>query len=323
MKAIFATKYGGPEVLQQKEIEIPVPKPNEVRIKTHTTTVTVADVRVRSFNVPASFWIPARFALGIFKPRKPILGVEISGEIDEVGNAVTKFKKGDLVFASTFPEFGGYAEYKCISENGALALKPKNISLEESAAIPIGGYTALNFLRKSELKAGQKILIYGASGSVGSYAVQIARHFGANITAVCSAKNVELVKSLGADKVLDYTAPDFNSQLEIYDVILVAVDKFPFSLCKKILAKNGTYLNVSLPVKSLNMMWTSLTTSQKIYSGKNDPVTSADLNYLKDLVEAGSLKVVVDKVYSFDQMVEAHHYVDQGHKKGNVLVRVS
>jgi NADPH:quinone reductase-like Zn-dependent oxidoreductase len=156
MKAIFATKYGAPEVLQQKEIEMPVPKPNEVRIKTHTTTVTVADVRVRSFNVPASFWIPARIALGIFRPRKPILGVEISGEIDEVGNAVTKFKKGDLVFASTFPEFGGYAEYKCISENGALALKPKNISMEESAAIPIGGYTALNFLRKAELKAGTK-----------------------------------------------------------------------------------------------------------------------------------------------------------------------
>ncbi|MBK6525207.1 MAG: NAD(P)-dependent alcohol dehydrogenase [Crocinitomicaceae bacterium] len=321
MKAIFATKYGAPEVLQQKEIEMPVPKANEVRIKTHTTTVTVADVRC-SFNVPLLL-IPARLALGIFKPRKPILGVELSGEIDEVGNAVTKFKKGDLVFASTFPDFGGYAEYKCISENGALALKPKKISLEESAAIPIGGSTALNFLRKSELKAGQKILIYGASGSVGSYAVQIARHFGANITAVCSAKNVELVKSLGADKVLDYTAPDFNSQLEIYDVIFVGIDKFPFSLCKKILAKNGTYLNISLPVKSLNMMWTSLTTSQKIYSGKNDPVTSADLNYLKDLVEAGSLKVVVDKVYSFDQMIEAHHYVDQGHKKGNVLVRVS
>jgi NADPH:quinone reductase-like Zn-dependent oxidoreductase len=323
MKAIFTTKYGAPDVLQQKETEIPVPKQNEVRIKIHATTVTVADVRVRSFDVPRSFWIPARLSLGIFKPRKPILGVELSGEIDEVGNAVTKFKKGDLVFASTFPEFGGYAEYKCISENGSLALKPKNISLEESAAIPIGAYTALNFLRKAELKAEQKILIYGASGSVGLYAVQIAKHFGANITAVCSAKNIELVKSMGADKVLDYTAPDFNSQLEIYDVIFVAVDKFPFSVCKKILTKTGTYLNISLPLKSLNMIWTSLTTRQKIYSGQNKPVTPADLNYLKELVEAGAMKVVVDKVYSFDQIVEAHHYVDKGHKKGNVLVRVN
>jgi NADPH:quinone reductase-like Zn-dependent oxidoreductase len=322
MKAIFTTKYGSPEVLQQKEIEIPVPKSNEVRVKIHTTTVTVADVRVRSFDVPLSFYIPARFMLGVFKPRKPILGVEVAGEIDEVGSAVTKFKKGDLVFASTFPEFGGYAEYTCLPENGALALKPKNLSLEESAAIPVGAYTALNFLRKAELKAGQKILIYGASGSVGSYAVQIAKHFGANITAVCSAKNFELVKSLGADKLLDYKDPNFNSHLEIYDVVFVAVDKFPFSQAKKILAKNGTFVNISLPLKSLSMTWTSLTTSQKIFSGKNDPVTSDDLNYLKDLVEAGAMKVVVDCVYSFDQIVEAHHYVDKGHKKGNVLIRV-
>lgn len=322
MKAIFTTKYGSPEVLQQKEIETPVPKANEVRVKIHTTTVTVADIRVRSFDVPLSFWIPARLTLGIFKPRKPILGVEVAGEIDEVGNAVTKFKKGDLVFASTFPQFGGYAEYTCLPENGALALKPKNISLEESASIPIGGYTALNFLRKAELKAGQKILIYGASGSVGSYAVQIAKHFGANVTAVCSAKNFELVKSLGADKLLDYKDPNFNSHLETYDVVFVAVDKFPFSHAKKYLDKNGTFLNVSLPLKSLSMTWTSLTTSQKIYSGKNDPVTADDLNYLKDLVEAGAMKVVVDCVYSFDQIVEAHHYVDKGHKKGNVLVRV-
>lgn len=322
MKAIFATKYGSPEVLQQKEIEMPVPKPDEVRIKTHATTVTVADVRVRSFKVPLSFWIPARLMLGIFKPRKPILGVELSGEIDAVGSAVTKFKKGDLVFAATHPGFGSYAEYRCLAENGPLALKPSNLSLEESAAIPIGAYTALNFLRKANLKAGQKILIYGASGSVGSYAVQLARHFGANITAVCSAKNFELVKSLGADKLLDYHAADFISQLETYDVIFVGIDQLPFSICKKILAKNGTYVNISLPVKSLDMIWTSLTSSQTIWSGKNEPVTSADLNFLKELVEAGALKVVIDRVYSFEQIVEAHRYVDQGHKKGNVLVRV-
>ncbi|MBI3135737.1 MAG: NAD(P)-dependent alcohol dehydrogenase [Bacteroidetes bacterium] len=320
MKAIICTKYGPPEVLQLKDIPTPEPKAHEIRVKVFATTVTVADFRVRSFTIPPSFWIPARLILGLFRPRKPILGVELAGEIDAVGSGVTKFKKGDSVFAATLKDFGAYAAYKCLSENGPVALKPQNMSPEESAAIPIGGCTALHYLRKSGVKAGQKILIYGASGSVGTYAIQLANYFGAEVTAVCSASNAALVKSLGAHKTVDYTAANFTSKLELYDVIFIAVDKFPFSDCHPFLTKNGVYVNITAPVKSLRMHWISMTTEKKIVVGETASLKAEDLIFLKELTEAGVLNPVIDKRYPFEKMVEAHHYVGKGHKKGNVLI---
>ena len=323
MKVIVCTKYGPPEVLQIKEVEKPVPKDNEVRIKVYATTVTVADFRIRSFTVPLSFWLPARFILGLTKPKKPILGVELAGEIDSVGKNVKLFKKGDQVFAATFPDFGAYAEYKCLPEDGSIAIKPTNMTYEEAAAIPVGACTALHYLRKGEISRGKKVLIYGASGSVGTYAVQLAKYFGAEVTGVCSSTNLALVKSLGADKVLDYTETSFPLNLELYDVILLAIDKLPFSICNKALNKNGIYLNVTAPVKSFQMFWTSMTSSKKIIVGQNISEKSEDLIFLKKLVEEGVLKPFIDRIYPFEQIVEAHRYVGKGHKKGNVVISVA
>jgi NADPH:quinone reductase-like Zn-dependent oxidoreductase len=322
MKAVVCNRYGPPEVLQIKEVEKPTPSENEVLVRVHATTVTMADFRIRSFTVPRSFWIPARLALGITKPRRSIPGVELAGEIESVGKKVTRFKKGDKIFAATLSSLGAYAEYKCIPENSVIALMPQSISYEEAAAIPIGACTALHYLRKANIYRGQKVLIYGASGSVGTYAVQLAKYFGAEVTGVSSAKNFDLVKSLGADKLLDYTSSNFLSQLETYDVVLLAVPKLPFSVCNRILKEDGIYLNVAEPFKSLAMMWTSMTTKKKIYVGENPPKTSDGLIFLKDLVEKGALKVVIDKRYSLDEIVEAHRYVDGGHKRGNVVINV-
>jgi NADPH:quinone reductase-like Zn-dependent oxidoreductase len=322
MKAIVCTGYGPPEVLKLTELTKPVPLDDEVLIKVHATTVTVADYRIRSFTVPPVLWLPARIALGISKPRKPILGVELAGEIEAVGKHVTLYKEGDQVFAASLKDFGGYAEYKCLPEDDPIAIKPTNISYEEAAALPIGARTALYFLKKGDIRPGQKVLVYGASGSVGSYAVQLARYFGANVTGVCGASNLKLVESLGADKVIDYADKDFCRQLGMYDVIFVAIDKFPFSIANKILNKGGVFINITNPIKSLNMILASVTGKKKIIMGGNVPETAEFLRTLKDLVEAGNLKAVVDKVYSFDQIVEAHRYVGGGHKKGNVVIRV-
>ncbi len=323
MKAIVCTAYGPPEVLQIKEVEKPVPKDHEVLIKILATTVTVADFRVRSFTVPPSFWIPARLILGIRRPKKPILGVELSGEIEALGKEVKRFKKGDMVFAATLASFGAYAEYVCLPEDGPIVLKPTNITHEEAAAIPIGALTALHYLRKGGIKPQQKVLIYGASGSVGTYAVQLAKYFGAEVTGVCSSVNLALVKSIGADKVVDYAEANFTDRLEKYDLILLAVDKFPFSICNQLLNENGVYLNVTAPVKSFQMLWISMTTNKKIIVGESPPYKTEDLNFLKQLVEAGTVKPVIDRKYTFDQIIDAHRYVDQGHKKGNVVVTVN
>jgi NADPH:quinone reductase-like Zn-dependent oxidoreductase len=322
MKAIVCTKYGPPEVLQIREVEKPVPKDNEVLIKVYATTVTVADFRIRSFTVPPSFWLPGRLILGLTKPKKSVLGMELAGEIESAGKDVKLFKKGDQVFAATLIDFGAYAEYKCLPEDGPIALKPTNITHEEAAAIPIGARTALHFLRLGEIRSGQKVLVYGASGSVGTYAVQLATHFGAEVTGVCSSANSALVKSLGADKVIDYTESDFAKKLELYDAIFVAVDKCPFSVCSRSLKKNGVYLNVTGPLKSFQMLWTSMTSDKKIIVGGYPPEKAEDLIFLKKLVEAGELKPVIDRTYPFDQIVEAHRYVDKGHKKGNVVVTI-
>ena len=322
MKAIVYTKYGPPDVLQLKEVEKPAPKENEILVKVKATTVTVADIRARSFTVPRPVWLVARIALGFRQPKKEILGMELAGEVESVGKDVKRFKEGDQVFAATLAGFGAYAEYKCLPEDGPVSIKPSNITYEESAAIPIGARTALFFLRKANIQRGQKVLVYGASGSVGTYAVQIAKFFGANVTGVCSTKNMELVKSLGADEVIDYTTDDFSSKGEIYDVIFDTVGKSSFSGCMKSLKKDGTYINLTVLLPGVRMLWTKLTTSKKLILGQNSPETFEALNFLKELVETGKLKVVIDRYYAFEEIVEAHRYVEKGHKKGNVVINV-
>ena len=306
MKAIVYTEYGSPDVLQLKEVEKPAPKDNEVLVKVHATTVTIGDTIMRSFNLPVSGWqkFMARLILGWRRPKRPILGMELAGEVESVGKKVTRIKPGDPVFASTFAvNFGGHAEYKCLPENGVLALKPANLTYEEAAALPGAGRTALRCLKKGKIRPRQKVLVYGASGAVGTYAVQLAsRHFGADVTGVCSTANLELVKSLGASRVVDYTRQDFTQNGETYDLIFDAVGKLPPMQAKKALKPGGVYINV--------------------LAGSGGDENLENLLVLKGLVEAGKLKPVIDRVYSLEQIAEAHRYVEQGHKKGNVAITV-
>lgn len=322
MKAVVYEKYGSPDVLELREVAKPTPRDNEILVKVHATTATVADVRSRSFTVPRSVWLPARISLGLRKPKKVILGVELAGKVESVGKAVKRFKKGDQVFAATLIDFGAYAEYKCLPEDASVSIKPSNITYEEAAALPIGARTALHYLRKANIQRGQKVLVYGASGSVGSYAVQLAKYLGADVTGVCSTANIALVKSLGADKVIDYTSEDFSNQAEVYDVIFEAVDKSSFSACMKSLKKDGIYLNVTTPLPDIRMLWTKMTSSKKLMLGENPPEKAEDLIFLKELVEAGKLTPVIDRCYPLEQIVEAHRYVDSGHKRGNVVITV-
>lgn len=323
MKAVFCRKYGPPEVLQLGETNKPVPRDNEILIKIHCTTVTVADHRIRSFTVPAAAWLPARLALGIRRPRRAILGSELAGEVEAVGKAVRRFKPGDQVFGVTLPNFGAYAAYVCLPESERIAHMPSGVSYEAAAAIPIGARTALHFLRKGNIRPEQQVLIYGASGSVGSYAVQLAKYFGAEVTGVCSSANLALVKSLGADRVIDYQQGDLSRQLESYDMVFVAVDKCPFPICNQALRAKGVYLNVTNPLKSLPMRWVSLTTKKRFIMAHNPPEKAEDLSFLIGLVEAGILRPVIDKTYQLEEIVAAHRYVDQGHKKGNVVIKVA
>jgi NADPH:quinone reductase-like Zn-dependent oxidoreductase len=322
MKAIVYEKYGSPDILELREVNKPAPKDNEVLIKVYATSVTVADIRSRSFTVPRSVWLPARITLGFRKPRKAILGMELAGEIETVGKDVTRFKKGDQVFAATLISYGAYAEYKCLPEDAAISIKPSNLTYEEAAILPIGARTALHYLRKANVQPGQKVLVYGASGSVGTYAVQLAKVFGAEVTGVCSTRNIELVKSLGADKVIDYTKEDFSNHGETYDVIFEAVDKSSFLACMRSLKKDGIYLNVTTPLPNTPMLWAKMTSRRKLMLGENPPENADDLIFLKNLVEAGKLRPVIDRCYPLEQIVDAHKYVDKRHKIGNVVITV-
>lgn len=320
MKAIVATNYGSPEVLQLREVEKPKPKDNEILIKVHATTVNAGDCRIRSFTVPPMFWLPGRIALGFRKPRNPIFGMELAGEVEAVGKDVTRFKAGDQVFASTFKvNFGAHAEYKCLPEDGAVVTKPNNMTYEEAATLSVGAITALFFLKKGNIQPGKKVLINGASGSVGTFAVQLAKYFGAEVTGVCSTQNIELLKSLAIDNIIDYTQEDFTKNGETYDIIFDTVGKTSLSQCKSSLKNKGYYLNTVMAGSMINGLLYSMTTDKKVVGG-TAVTRKEDLVFLKELTETGQLKSVIDRCYPLEQMAEAHRYVDQGHKKGNVVI---
>ena len=325
MKAIVYTQYGPADVLRLQDVERPTPKDNEVLIKVHATSVNAGDCNARGFVfVPPGFGFLARLMFGLRKPKQPILGVELSGEIVEVGKDVKLFKKGDQVFG-TSEKYGAYAEYICLAEDGRLVMKPANLTCAEAVSIPFGAATALYFLRDvAKLQRGQKILIIGASGCTGVYAVQLARFYEAEVTGVCSSANLELVKSLGADRVIDYTQEDFTQNGETYDVILDMVPgNTSFARYKGSLKPNGLYLaGAGGLIVFAQMAWTALTGGKRVMAGMA-PDRREDLVYLKELLEAGNLNPVIDRGYPLEQTAEAHRYADTGHKKGSVVIRVA
>jgi 2-desacetyl-2-hydroxyethyl bacteriochlorophyllide A dehydrogenase len=320
MKAILCTKYGLPNVLQLGEVKKPTVKDGEVLIKIYATTVTAGDCEIRSFKIKTLLWLPARIYMGLRKPKRPILGMELAGEIESVGKNVKLFKKGDSVFADTGFRFGSYAEYICLPSTNAMAIKPVNMTYEEAAAVPIGGLNALHFLIKGTIQRGEKVLIYGASGSIGTFAVQIAKCFGAEVTGVCGPTNLKLVKSLGANEVIDYTKEDFTKNGEKYDVIFDTKGTTSFLHIKRSLKEKGRYLSANPRMFDMIIgIWTSITSSKKVILEASSQ-EAKDLIYLKELIEAGKIKSVIDRRYPLEQIREAHSYVEKGHKKGNVVI---
>ncbi len=331
MKAVLCTKYGPPDVLKLGEVEKPVPKDNEILVRIYATPVGYGDIMARDFkhvtrhefNMPLPLLLVARIDFGFNKPRKRILGSEFAGEVEAVGKDVTGFKAGDPVFGYRGQSFGAYAEYLCIREDGLVAHRPANMSYTEAAAASYGPMTALNLLRKVDIQPGQKVLINGASGGIGSAAVQLAKHYGAEVTGVCSTPRLELVKSLGADAVIDYTQEDFTQNGQTYDLIIDILGKSSFSRCKGSLTPNGRYLLASFKTKQLlQMLRTSIAGNQKVICAMSFE-KQADLIHIKELVEAGKIKSVIDRTYPLEEAAEAHRYVETGHKKGNVVIIVA
>ena len=324
MKAIVWTKYGPPDVLELREIEKPTPKKDEVLIRICATTVTAGDSEMRDLKFPIYLSFPMRIWLGLRKPRgTTIPGTELAGEIEAVGEDVKRFKKGDQVFGSAGMGLGANAEYICLPEEGALAIKPSSMTYEEAAAVPFGGRDALHFLRKANIRTGQKILINGAGGSIGTFAVQLAKHFGAEVTAVDSTAKLDMLRSIGADKVVDYTQEDFTKSDEAYDVIFDVVGVLSFSPADKTLKKNGIYLLANPgPSQMVRGLWTRMTSRIKVFMQAASPTTD-DLKYLRDLIEAGKIKSVIDRRYPLEQISEAHRYVETGGKKGNLVITVA
>ncbi len=332
MKAIVYTKYGPPEVLQLKEVEKPTPKDNEVLIRIFATPVNYGDIvarnfkniSLRDFHMPMPFWFGARIYFGLRKPRITILGAELAGEIESVGKDVNRFKEGDQVFGYIGQSMGANAECLCMPEDGCVAIKPANMTYEEAATVPYGAIMALNLLRRVNIQPGQKVLVNGASGGIGSAAVQLAKsHFGAEVTGVCSTPRLELVKSLGADKVIDYTKEDFTQSGETYDLIFDILGKSSFSSCKSSLSQNGRYLLASFKMRQLfQMLWTKIIGSRKVICAMATD-KAEDLIFIRELVEAGKIKSVIDRRYPLEQTAEAHSYVEKGLKKGHIVITVA
>ncbi|MDO9511911.1 MAG: NAD(P)-dependent alcohol dehydrogenase [Bacteroidales bacterium] len=331
MKAIVYTKFGPPEVLQLKEVPKPSPKDNEILIKVYATSVNYGDlvarnfieIAPRKFNMPGLFWLFAKIYLGFSRPKISILGNEFAGEIESVGKGVKSFKQGDRVFGYLDQSMGAYAEYLCISEKAVLAIMPYNTTYEEAAVLPYGALMALSLLQKVNIRSGQKILINGASGGIGSAAVQIAKHFGAEVTGVCGTPRLEFVKALGADKVIDYSQEDFTQNGETYDLIFDILGKSSFPKCKNSLNQNGRYLLSSFKSKQLfQMLWTSINGSKKVICAIA-PGSIKDLISVKELIEAGKIKAIIDRHFSLENIAEAHRYIEQGQKQGNVVIRVT
>ena len=328
MKAIIWTKYGPPDVLQLQEVEKPTPKDNEVLIRIYAATAGAWDCEARVLKFPLFLGLPMRVYVGLIRPtRVTILGQELAGEIESVGKDVKKFKEGDQVFAATGFGFGAYAEYTCRpakpkDAEGALAIKPANMTYEEAAAVPVGGLEALHFIRQGNIQSGQKVLINGAGGSIGTFALQLAKYFGAEVTAVDSTEKLDMLRSIGADQVVDYTQEDFTKSGQTYDVILDVVGKSSFSASVRSLKQNGRYLLANPGLSHLvRGKWTSVRSSKKVISGAAGQ-KSGDLVFLKELIEAGKIKSVIDRRYPLEQTAEAHSYVETGHKKGNVVITV-
>jgi NADPH:quinone reductase-like Zn-dependent oxidoreductase len=332
MKAIVYTEYGKPNVLKLQEVEKPSPKDNEILIRVRAVSVNFGDIVARNFknvsprefNMPFLFWLMARFAFGLSKPRIPILGNCFAGEIEAVGKDVRQFKKGEQVFGYVGEKMGAYAEFLCMPENGILTLKPSNMSFDEACCVPYGALMALRLLRKVNISKGQKVLVHGASGAIGSAAVQLVKYFyGGEVTGVCATASLAYVKNLGADKVIDYTKEDFTKGTDTYDLIVDVLGKGSFSLYKKSLNQNGVYLSVSFKTKKLfQMLWTSLIGGKKVVCGLATP-NVADLNFIKGLIEAGKFKSIIGKRFPLEQTAEAHRYVEAGVKKGSVVITVN
>jgi 2-desacetyl-2-hydroxyethyl bacteriochlorophyllide A dehydrogenase len=324
MKAIVLTKYGSPQGLQLTEAEKPTPKDNEVLIRVRATTVTAGDAEIRTLKFPIWLMFPIRIYVGFIKPRNFVLGQELAGDIVSVGKNVTRFKKGDAVFGTTGFRFGAYAEYTCLPEAGGLAIKPSNMTYEEAATVPVAGIEALHFMKKANIHSEEKVLIVGAGGSIGTIGVQLARYFGAEVTGVDSTGKLDMLRSIGADHVIDYTQEDFTQSGQTYDVIFDVMGKSSFSGSIQSLKPNGRYLlgGNSGPSRLLRGRWVSMTGSKKVIVGAASQKTE-DLVFLKELIEAGKLKSVIDRSYPLEQTAEAHRYVETGQKKGNVVITVA